>query len=198
MHRIFFTFIAAVCCAGEASSAEEVFRPAVFSGIRVGRDTVAAAKRRFGPPKDTFKDRSGTYWVYYENIGPVRGRVEIIADSKTEVIWNINLTPNPKLSLAEAIALFGKRYRRVRFDDDLCLNTADGAPLYESPTGMHEYIVYSSIGVIIVPEGGNRIEYLGRPVGAKRSQCVGKAPVWPGGPNWPGVDLPPKKPPARK
>jgi hypothetical protein len=156
--------------------AQDSFKPAEFAGLRVGKATVTEAKKRLGQPRDSFRGGMGTDWLYYSDVGPVPGKVEIIADSKTGLIEGVSVYPD-NLTLKEATKLFGPNYRTVRYALDECLSSGgDGAPIYESKDGPLEYVVYSDQGIAIAPDGEQvrSIEYLSRPLGAKKSQCEDK------------------------
>jgi len=154
------------------ATAQSAFKPATFNGLTMGRSTVSDARKKLGEPEVTSRDRQGLVWLYYSDIGPAKGRIEMIADQKTGVIANISLTPS-SLTFVEAQVLFGKGYRLAKYASDDCLNDAEGTALYESATGTREYIVYDSSGIALKLEGA-RVKYvlfLSEPLGPKSSIC---------------------------
>jgi hypothetical protein len=70
---------------GSPLSAQDRFVPANFSGLRIGEATIADVTKRFGAPTDTYRDNKGITWLYYRDIGPVAGKVEIEAESKSKL-----------------------------------------------------------------------------------------------------------------
>jgi hypothetical protein len=110
------------------------FRPATFAGFTMGKATVTAFVTRFGKPLDEVKDASNAHWLYYRDIGPVPGEVEVIASSKTGIIEILTIYPE-NVSVASAKDQFGPTYRIVRYSFDHCLAAGDGIPLYESEAG---------------------------------------------------------------
>lgn len=155
-----------------AFAAAPDFRPAVFAGFTVGKVTVRDIESRFGKPAKKVRGTSNDLWLYYSDIGPVPGRLEIIASSSTDVIDTIVLYPS-KLTVSEAVRLFGRRYRIVRFDFDLCLSDGDSAPMFESPQGVAERLIYDGNGLAVERDEGlvKSIQYLSRPYGARKSKC---------------------------
>lgn len=158
-----------------AARAQDSFKPAQFAGLRVGKDTITVAEQRLGKPNKVFRDNAGATWVYYRDVGPAAGKVEIIADSKSGMIDSVVVYPS-NLSVEEAKKLFGPGFSVIRYDFDLCLADADGAPLFESNDGQLEYIVYPGLGIAIQLNAGEAesIRFLSKPLGAKKSQCQGK------------------------
>ena len=133
--------------------AQDSFKSAEFAGLRVGKATVAEARKRLGQPRDSFRGAMGTDWLYYSDVGPIPGKVEIIADSTTGLIEGVSVYPDSQ-PLREATKLFGPNYRTVRYAFDECLSSGgDGAPIYESKDGPLEYVVYSDQGIAIATDG---------------------------------------------
>jgi hypothetical protein len=172
MSKPAFAHLFVLLCGLSVLCAQSAFKPATFHGLVVGKATISQATKQLGPPKTVFKDGDGTTWVYYENIGPVPGRVEMIGDTKSGVIESITISTEG-LSLDSAKALFGRDFRTVRYNFDECLGNGDAAPLYEDPDGQLEYLVYDELGIALRYEPGTvtSIEYLGEPLGSKVSRC---------------------------
>jgi hypothetical protein len=74
-------------------SADEAFQPADFSGLKLGKATIADVRKNLGPPKTEFRDDAGTTWLYYADVGPFPGKVEFIADSATGRIGAVEVSP---------------------------------------------------------------------------------------------------------
>jgi hypothetical protein len=146
-----------------------------FSGLTIGRATIAALRQVFGKPVDMNQDNSDTTWLHYRNIGPVPGTVEIQADSKSQVIQVISIVPD-NLTVQAAETLYGRDFRVIRYAFDNCLDVGGDSPIYESPTGSLEFIVYPTLGIAIRQERGRviEIEYRSDSLGPKESQCKGK------------------------
>src|SRR5438132_7485244 len=68
--------------------------PATFSGLRIGKATIADFQKVFGKPMDLYQDNSGTTYLQYRNIGPVTGVVEVQADTKSNIIGVISIDPD--------------------------------------------------------------------------------------------------------
>jgi len=96
------------------SVAQDDFKPATFHGLTIGKAKIADVKKQLGPPVDEYDDKDGTIWIYYEDIGPVPGRVGIPADKKTQLVWFVEITPKA-LSLDAAKEVFGPDYRLVHY-----------------------------------------------------------------------------------
>ncbi len=155
------------------ATAQSAFKPATFNGLTMGRSTVSDARKKLGEPENTFTDRREIDWLYYRDIGPAKGRIEMIADHKTGVIKEVSLSRST-LTFAGAQTLFGRGYRLAKYDIDHCLaETEEGGPLYESPKGYVEYVVYDAQGIALSLDGGrvNYVYFLSEPLGAKSSIC---------------------------
>jgi hypothetical protein len=115
--------------------------------------------------------------MYYENIGPLPGRVEIPADKKSQLVWYVSIRRN-NLSLDDAKKLLGDDYRIIRYNFDSCLGDSEASPIYEDENGSLEFIVYASKGIVIhfQPRTNlvDEIDYESKPPGPKQSKCKGK------------------------
>lgn len=145
--------------------AQDSFKPAQFAGIQVGRDTLAVARLKLGQPTEFFRDRSGTNWVYYSDVGPIQGKVEIQANSKTGVIGVVNVFPRSLLA-KNVKDHFGPRFRVIRYD--LC-----EAGLIESENGASKLLMYSEKGIAIQLDGESvsYISYLSKAPNIGKSRC---------------------------
>lgn len=175
--RGWITTSAILCLFSIAAFAQDDFKPATFHGLTIGKVKIADVKRQLGTPLDEYEDQRGTIWMHYKDIGPVPGKVEIPADKKTQLVWYVTVYPD-NLSLDAAKELFGGSYRVIRYNFDSCLDNGGEAPIYESPNGSLEYVIYPALGIAIYPELGRArdITYGSKPPGAKQSQCKGKPP----------------------
>jgi hypothetical protein len=176
--KVFCIFVCTTILGLMPGVAQDLFRPANFLGIRTGRDTIDTVIRKFGKPKSLFKDVTGVTWLYYTDLGPVSGKVEVVAITRTQKINAIILYPD-YLTLAAAKQIFGPKSKRVSYDTDMCLEYGGIAPLYESPVGPLEFIVYPELGIVIDPVGerADSIEYLSVPKGRKTSRCQPPTPA---------------------
>ncbi len=157
--------------ASAQTTARSTFKPATFKGLTLGHSTVSEARQKLGEPETTFRDHQGSDWIYYQDIGPAKGRIEMVADETGVIQW-ITLSQS-SLTFAEAQTLFGKGYRIAKYASDYCLADADGVPLFESATGDKEYVVYDSQGIALKLDGVRvkYVEYLSEPLGPKSSVC---------------------------
>lgn len=151
--------------------AQDSFRAAQFRGLTMGKDRVADAIRLLGKPETILRKPDAT-WIYYQDLGPAPGRVEIIADTKTTVIKSVNVFPS-ELSLVRAKAFFGPAFKIVHYDWDSCLSSGGSSPVFESKDGPLERIVYAEKGIVIKADGAkvDYISYSSKPPGTKRSRC---------------------------
>ena len=101
----------------------------------MGKATIADAERLLGKPKDTFRNKgSGVTWLYYDSLGPVPGKVEMVTKPKTTVISSVAINAE-SLTEKEAKAIFGPTFKVIRYASDDCLHDGEGAPLFESKDG---------------------------------------------------------------
>jgi hypothetical protein len=169
-----FTFLAtSVFVAAACAMAEDEFKAGQFQGLALGKATIEAAIARFGEPTDTFDDGRGGYWIYYQDIGPVPGRVEIIGDSMTRLIETVVVYPSKKLSVQDAEKRLGPDFKLIHYNFDECLGDGGEAPIYESPKGSLAFSVSSALGIALKVghEKVDFIEYLSKPLGSKTSRC---------------------------
>jgi hypothetical protein len=159
-------------CSGVLSHAEVKFKPAEFQGLILGRTKIEAFEAKFGKARNVVRD-GPALWLYYRNIGPVAGKVEVIASARTRIIETIVVYPT-NLSLDAALRLFGPGYREARFSFDMCLGGGGSIPVYESPQGEMEVVLYDGKGLALLWSEPVSIEYLSEPFGAKTSKCGDK------------------------
>ncbi len=97
-----------------------------------------------------------------------------MADKKTQLIGDVTVSPH-NLSLDDAKELFGNDHRTIRYDFDMCLDKGGEGPIYESPNGSLEFVVYPALGIAIFTDGrrARYIDYRSTPLGPKESQCKG-------------------------
>ena len=154
--------------------AQDSFRPAQFRGLTMGKSTIADVTRLLGKPATIVRKPDAT-WIYYRDLGPAPGRVEIIADTKTTVIESVNVYPND-LTLGKAKAILGPAFKVIRYDWDSCFSVGGSSPVLESKDGPLERVVYAEQGIVIKAEGARAdyVAYRSEPFGAKQSQCQGK------------------------
>jgi hypothetical protein len=156
------------------ASAQDGFRPAKFRGLTMGKDKIADVTRLLGKPETILRKPDAT-WIYYKDLGPAPGEVEIIADTKTTVIESVNVYPT-ELTLEKAKAIFGPAFKVIRYEFDGCLSFGGAAPLYESEDGQFEHVVYAGQGIVI-NNGGKYISWIAYrsiPIGTKQSRCMDK------------------------
>lgn len=158
--------------AASVGQATERFSPAVFAGLTLGRASVTDCIRKLGKPADQITDNSGIQWLYYKDIGGISGNVEVLAEVNTGTIDSVVVYPT-SMSLEELHQRFGRNYQIVRYAHDLCLERADGAPMYEDKNGPLEYFVYAKQSIAVQQESQTvtSIQYLKQPLGRKQSRC---------------------------
>jgi hypothetical protein len=159
------------------AAAQDAFRPATFHGLTIGKAKIADVKRELGNPVEQTDDRHGSIYMFYKDIGPVPGTVEIGADKNTQLVGYVAVYPD-NLSLDAAKELFGSGFRIMRYAFDMCLDKGGEGPIYESRNGSLEFVVYPALGIAIYPEQGRArdITYNSKPLGRKEFQCKGKPP----------------------
>jgi hypothetical protein len=161
--------------ASGASLSQAEFRPATFSGLTMGKSTIADVKKRFGEPKAFLENNlTGKTWMRYEDIAPVAGDVEIDAVSNSGIIQGISVDPTLRFSIEDSKRLFGSDFKIVRYAFEPCIGD-ETRPMFESENGF-PYMVYSKLGIAIVldsvdPTNVLFINYLHEPVGATKSRC---------------------------
>jgi hypothetical protein len=156
------------------ASAQLDFSPANFEGLVMGKVTVTTVTQRFGKPDNILKDDVRGYnWLYYHDIGRVPGKVEMHAKFKTDIVDTLVVYPTGKLSVENALKLFGPTFKLIRYDFDNCLGQGDEAPIYESPSGSLEFLVSRELGMWLLSENGmiSYIWYGSKPLGSQKSQC---------------------------
>jgi hypothetical protein len=157
----------------------EDFSPGNFQGLVMGKATSTDALRLFGKPDNVSRDEQRGYnWVYYHDIGPVSGRVEMYEKIENQIIETVVVYPNTKLSVADAVKQFGPSFKLVRYNFDNCLGNATEAPIYESPDGPLLFLVSPGLGITIRVEKDvvQDVEYNSKPIGATKSQCTTNQP----------------------
>jgi hypothetical protein len=158
-------------------AAQTDFKPAIFHGLTIGKAKVADVKKQLGNPMEQTDDGHGSVYMFYKDIGPVPGKVEISADKRTQLVWYVAVYPD-NLSLDAAKELFGRDYRIIRYNFDNCLDIGGEAPIYEDESGPLEFMVYAARGIVLhlerQPDRVEGIDYRSTPLGPKKSQCKGK------------------------
>jgi hypothetical protein len=152
----------------------EEFSPWTFRGLVMGKATVNDAIRLLGQPDNVSRDlRRGYNWIYYHDLGPVPGGVEMYARLKDDVVETVVVYPTRKLSVAEALRQLGPGFELRRYRFDSCLGKATEAPIYESPDGPLQFLVSPGKGMALMVEAGfvQSIEYGSQPIGSAVSQC---------------------------
>jgi hypothetical protein len=95
---------------------------------------------------------------------------------RRDVLEEIVIFPR-SLVPSRAIASFGPRFRRTRYDFDDCKALPEFTPLYEHPRGPIEYIEYRDLGIFLEMDQTRplirTIRYLLKPPGQRKSQCGG-------------------------
>jgi hypothetical protein len=156
----------------------EDFRPANFQGLVMGKATTADATRLFGKPDNVSRDEQRGYnWLYYQDIGPVSGKVEMYAKFGNDIIETVVVYPSTQPSVADAIKRFGPSLKLVRYNFDNCLGNADEAPINESLDGSLPFLVSPALGLSMRVNYKNfveTIEYNSKPIGATKSRCSPK------------------------
>jgi hypothetical protein len=175
---VFIAGVIALIGCGSAF-AQSDFTPATFQGLVLGKATFSEVTQLLGIPGRTWQDdRRGYLWVYYRDIGPIAGRLEMYMNSKTMVLEDVVIFPEPLLSVADAQKRLGGNFRTIHYDFDNCLDNGGEAPLYESPDGSLEFLVSATSGIIIYADSDHEhvsyISYMSRPIGAKASRCKSK------------------------
>ena len=108
--------------------------------------------------------------MYYRDLGPVPGQVEIVAGTSDSVVEYVQVNPEPRLTMSTLRRILGEDFIVTHYDWDMCLAEGGSAPLYRSESGPLRYFEYPHKG-IAVTDDLRWIEYLDKPVGPLRSRC---------------------------
>ena len=166
-------FCMPLVCQGFQASKD--FTPAVFNGLRLGHARVEDFIRKYGKPLNRVADNEGSEYVYYQDIGPVKGKVAVMANLKSEIVDTIIVYPDKELYESDIKKLYGERFQVRRYEWDNCLSSGGSAPLFESKNGQFEYMIYPLIGMAIPLTTRSNPEFRVEPPGKKESQCAKKA-----------------------
>ncbi len=115
------TLLCVVVLRSVPASGQDDFRPATFRGLTIGKAKIADVMKQLGPPVQRWDDKRGTVWMYYKDIGPVSGKVEITVNKKTQFVDYVAVYPD-NVTLDAAKELFGSGYRTIRSAFDTCLD----------------------------------------------------------------------------
>jgi len=154
---------------------EEKFAPAKFRNLTVGKSKGDAVRKSLRNPIESYRDDSKRTWLYYENIGPVPGKVEIVLSPK-DVLEMVEVRPD-QLTIDQAKKLFGKDFRLIRYDWDNCWGSGGEAPIFESANGPLTFIVYPKLGISFLASQNpvQGIDYRSTPLVSRRSRCPAAA-----------------------
>ena len=167
------TFYTSFVCQGFQAGRD--FTPAVFNGLRLGHARVEDFVKKHGKPLNRVADNEGGEYVYYQDIGPVKGKVEIMASLKSQIVDTVIVYPDKELYESDIRRLFGEQFQIRRYELDNCLSSGGSAPLFESKNGRSEYMIYPSRGLAVSLTATSYLEFRVEPPGKKESQCAKKA-----------------------
>lgn len=170
---VFVIFYLSTVCEGFQASKD--FTPAVFNGLILGRARVEDFVKKYGKPLSRVADNEGGEYVYYKDIGPVKGKVEIMTSIKSQIVNTVIVYPDKELYESDIKKLYGERFQVRRYELDNCLSSGGSAPLFESINGRSEYMIYPSLGLAVSLTSTSYLEFSVEPPGKKESQCAKNA-----------------------
>lgn len=121
-------------------------------------------------------------WGYeFQRGGDFPGRVVVDVDTGTRRVVSVAVHPE-RLSLSEAIDMFGPKFQRTRYARDECLGDGESTPLYELPGGPIEYLENRARGIAIPVEVGDSVREVyyrdGTPLGAAAPAVCSQVPAY--------------------
>ena len=155
---------------------QQVWRPAIYRGLRIGKSKRAEMLKVFGQPKWSRAAETGSHeevWNNYERAGEFPGVTVIVLERARNVISRIDFYPT-KLTKQQAIAHFGPHYIVTRYNFEPCHEDEESEPIYESPDGLLQSVEYRARGIAISlgnEEMVTKISYVSGPIGAPKSRC---------------------------
>lgn len=160
--------------APQTALGSEPWSRARFDGLALGVNTIEDFQAKYGRPETILADYEGKTWLYYQDIGPVPGRVEIIGDRKTRIVESVTISP-AQLSLAQVSQVYGPDHTTARYSFDACLGDGESSPVFEDEKGTLEFVEFRALGIAIRLDKAlvQGIEYLSAPLGAEKSVCQG-------------------------
>jgi hypothetical protein len=160
--------------APQAAMGRDPWSRAWFEGLALGVNTLEDVQAKYGRPETVLLDYEGKTWLYYQDIGPVPGRVEIIGDRKTRIVESVTISP-AQLSLAQVSQVYGPDHTTARYSFDSCLGDGESSPLFEDEKGTLEFVEFRKLGIAIRLNKAfvRGIDYLSAPLGVEKSVCQG-------------------------
>lgn len=159
-----------------ARPTQQLWRPAIYRGLVMGKSKRAQMLRVFGQPKWSREAETGSHeevWNNYEGKGEFPGITIVVTERESNVISRIDFYPT-RLTKQQAIAHFGSRYILTRYNFESCEGDEESEPLYESPNGLLQFIEYRARGIAIAignEEMVTKISYVSHPIGTPQSRC---------------------------
>jgi hypothetical protein len=155
-------------------AADGKFKPAVFQGLVVGRTKLTGVIKRFGQPDGTWRNGDGYTSVYYHDIAPIPGMVEMYENERTHIIGTVIVSPKD-MSLEDVQKALGLMLKPVHYAFDDCLGNGEASPVYESPTGNLVFFEANESGISVHANDNNvEIVYQSVPTGSKTSRCAAR------------------------
>lgn len=167
-----------------AKPIDNKWQPAIFKGLRVGRDVRSEAIKVLGKPDSSVVSDQNDLPLNselseaetldtYKNTD-FYGETTIISSRKNNIILEVMVQPK-NLSVDEAIQIFGKDYQKTRYDFLECPGDAGSSFIYESKKGIFEYVEFRSKGIALkADESGRRVEdirFVSQPIGVSFRKC---------------------------
>jgi hypothetical protein len=134
--------------AGSQTPASNLWKPANYRGLIMGKSTRADVLRVLGKPKWIGKEEDTVVPIMeYEVVDPVPGKLTVFVHKGT--LDSVALSPTKPMLKDDIIRLFGHHYRTVHYSTDDCLDDGGAAPLFEDPKGPFEHMEFRSRGVTV-------------------------------------------------
>lgn len=158
-------------CSGAPAQGRQ-FRPAEFCGMRMGISTIKEAVRKLGNPRTSVKGEDGSLYLSYENVGPIPGKVELLANPRSGVVHTV-VQRVTAAKTADVMKLLGGGFVESRWEYATCLDQGGFAPLFRKEDGSVAILENPEKGIVLSFDGGPGfvVEYASKPPGLPRDPC---------------------------
>lgn len=165
--------------AEETKKDTEKWKPAIFKGIQVGKDSRDLARKKFGKPTwsgepEDQNKKHPEIWDNYENVDELHKNITVMSSLKDGTILAIE-SHQDNLTVEEAMKIFGDDYKKTSYEFIPCtLKDGDGE-IIEATSGSFTFIEYRSKGIVLRTDSSQKevhdIEYRSGPIGVQEPPC---------------------------
>lgn len=143
-----FWAVAVICLMPSLLWAGQIWSPAVYRGLVMGKSTKQELIRKLGQPHSSGREEdTGVPILSYDTTSPLPGNLVVYV--RRGIVQNIELNLKNAISIADAKKLFGADFQSVHYSFDDCLGKGGTVPIYEDPNGEMEELVSSRHGLIL-------------------------------------------------